>query len=178
MEYLVLIALALAAIWWWTSRLRVAPSPVAMVVQRIHFPDGGVRLSDVDGSLGRLRNPEEIAIPYDSAVLVIEYPLTTPASIAISAAMPVGFTRAELVRAACEEYANVYEAEEATANTKTIPREERTTLKNRNRTDGVYGIYGHDLDDLVLSAMRWKRESNGTVRVEMHVASSGPSAEP
>ncbi len=166
-----LIILALAATWWLTTRMRVTPSPVSMVAQRIHFPDGGVRLHDVEGSLGRLRNPEEIVIPFEHAILVISFPLTTPASIAISAAFAVGFTRAELVRAACEEYANVYEAEEATATQKTVPLGERTTLKNRNRTDGVYGIFGHDLERLVLTAMRWNRESDGTIKIELHVES-------
>lgn len=171
MSTAVLILLALAATWWLITRMRVTPAPVAMVAQRIHFPDGGVRLHDVEASLVKLRNPEEIVIPFDNAILVISFPLTTPASIAISASFAVGFTRAELVRAACEEYANVYEAEEATATTKTVPPEERTTLKNRNRTDGVYGIYGHDLDRLVLTAMRWNRETDGSIKIELHVES-------
>ena len=171
MSSAVLIIIALAATWWLITRLRVTPVAVAMVAQRIHFPDGGVRLHDVDGSLTRVRNPEEIVIPFEHAILVISFPLTTPASIAISAAFAVGFTRAELVRAACEEYANVYEAEEATATTKTVPLEDRGTLKNRNRTDGVYGIYGHDLDRLTLTAMRWIRETDGTIKIELHVES-------
>lgn len=169
MSFVVLFLLALAITWWLTSRMRVTKAPVAMVAQRIHFGDGGVRLTDPEGSVARLRNPEEIVIPYDTAIIVIDYPLTTPASVAINAAFAVGFTRAELVRAACEEYANIYEAEEATAVTKTIPREERTTVKTRNRTDGAYGIHGHDLDDLVLTAMRWRRELDGSIKVELHV---------
>lgn len=171
MSTAVLIILAVVATWWLLTRMRVTPAPVAMVAQRIHFPDGGVRLHDVEASLAKLRNPEEIVIPFEHAILVISFPLTTPASIAISAAFAVGFTRAELVRAACEEYANVYEAEEATATQKTVPLEDRTTLKNRNRTDGVYGIYGHDLDRLVLTAMRWNRETDGTIKIELHVQS-------
>lgn len=171
MSTALLFVLALAVTWWLMSRMRVTPPAISMVAQRIHFPDGGVRLHDVESSLARLRNPEEIVIPFEHAILVINYPLTTPASIAISAAFAVGFTRAELVRAACEEYANVYEAEEATATQKTVPPEDRGTLKNRNRTDGVYGIYGHDLDTLVLTAMRWNRESDGTVKIELHVES-------
>jgi hypothetical protein len=176
MSLVVLILLALGVTWWLTSRMRVTPAPVAMVAQRIHFAEGGVRISDPEGAVARLRNPEEIVIPYDTAILVIDFPLTTPTSVAITSGFAVGFTRAELVRAVCEEYANIYEAEEATATTKTIPREERTTIKTRNRTDGAYGIYGHDLEDLVLLAMRWQRESNGGIRIELHVEARGPSA--
>jgi len=174
MSLVVLFLLALAVTWWLTSRMRVTPAAVAMVAQRIHFADGGVRLTDPEGSIARLRNPEEIVIPYDTAILVIDYPLTTPASVAITSGFAVGFTRAELVRAACEEYSNIYEAEEATATTKTIPREERTHVKTRNRTDGAYGIYGHDLEDLVLTAMRWRREPNGSIRIELHVEAREP----
>lgn len=171
MSQLVLVLLVLAAAWWWLSRVRVSRAPTAMMATRIHFPDGGIRITEVDRSLATLRNPEEIVIPFENAILVIDYPLSTPASIAISASLPQGFTRAELVRAVCEEYANIYEAEEATAHTKTIPPEERTVLKNRNRTDGVYGIYGHDLGDLTLTALRWKRDVGGNVTIELHVES-------
>jgi hypothetical protein len=171
----VLFLLALAVTWWLTSRMRVTTAPVAMVAQRIHFP-GGVRLSDPEAGVARLRNPEEIVIPYDQAMLVVDFPLTTPATVQLAAGFAVGFTRAELVRAVCEEYANLYEAEEATAHTKPVPREERTAVKARNRTDGVYGIYGHDLDELVLTAMRWARDPAGTVRIELHVEVRDPPA--
>ena len=42
---------------------------------------------------------------------------------------------------------------------------------DRNRTDGVYGIWGHDLDDLVLTAIRWTRGANGDVTIELNVQS-------
>ncbi|HEY4175373.1 MAG TPA: hypothetical protein VGM90_01005 [Kofleriaceae bacterium] len=165
------VAAVLAFAWWWTQRNRVTPQPISMVAQRVHFPNGGVRLSDVTTSLVNLRNPEEIVIPFNEAVLVIDYPLSHPAAIELSAALAVGFTRQELVRAVCEEYANVYEVEDTTASTKAIPREDRTTLKNRNRTDGAYGIYGHDLEDLTLTSLRWDRGDDGTIRIELFVES-------
>lgn len=39
-----------------------------------------------------------------------------------------------------------------------IPVEHRGTLLNRNTTDGVFGIYGHDLEDLVIENMHYSRE--------------------
>ncbi|HVK82661.1 MAG TPA: hypothetical protein VM513_01070 [Kofleriaceae bacterium] len=171
MSTLVLTLLGLVAVWWWLARMRVSRKPVGMVATRIHFPDGGIALHDPAKAVSNLRNPEEIVIPFDHAILVIEYPLSNPATIGIQASLSQGFTRAELVRTVCEEYANVYEAEEATADTKTIPKEERTILRNRNRTDGVYGIWGHDLEDLVLTAIRWTRAPDGSVRIELHVQS-------
>ena len=172
--YLTLIAVvvAVAVVWWWLAKQRVtaAPPPVAMMVQRIAFP-GGIHLHDPGPALARLDQPDEIVIPFAHAILVIDYPLSNPATMSIDAPLPIGFTRAALIKAICDEYAHVYDAEEGTAATKTIPVEERGTLRNRNRTDGAYGIWGHDLEDLVLTAARWSRQPNGTVQIELHVES-------
>ena len=172
--YLALMAVAIgvAAVWWWLTKVWVtkAPAPVAMMAQRIAFP-GGIHLHDPGDALARLDQPDEIVIPFEHATLVIDYPLSNPAQMAIEAPLPIGFTRAALVRAICDEYAHVYDAEEGTAAIKTIPVEERGAMRNRNRTDGAYGIWGHDLEDLVLTAARWSRHADGTVQIELHVES-------
>lgn len=170
MEYLV-IALAIAAAWWLIAKMRVTRPMMAMMTTRIAFPDGGVRIADCTGSLEKLSNPEEIVIPFEHANLVITFPLSTPATISIDATFPIGFTRSELVKIVCEEYANVYEAEEATAHTKTVPPGERTNGAHRNRTDGVYGIWGYDLDRLIMRAARWTRNADGTVTIDLHIDS-------
>jgi hypothetical protein len=172
--YLTFIAvvIAVAACWWWVSRVRVTAAwpPVAMMAQRIAFP-GGIHLHDPGGALATLDRPDEIVIPFEHAVLVIDFPLSMPTSMAITAPISLGFTRAALVEAICDEYAHVYDAEEGTAATKPIPLEERGAMRSRNRTDGAYGIWGHDLEDLVLTAARWTREPDGTVRIELHIES-------
>jgi len=169
---LIAVVIVVAALWWWLSRVRVSsvPAPVAMLPQRIAFP-GGVPLHDPDGAIARLEKPDELVIPFEHAVLVIDYPLSTPTTVSIAAPLALGFTRAALIKTICDEYAHVYDAEEGTAATKPIPIEERGTLRNRNRTDGAYGIWGHDLQDLVLTSARWTREADGTVRIELHVES-------
>ena len=53
----------------------------------------------------------------------------------------------------------------------TLPLEERTNGKHRNRTDGVYGIWGHDLENLTLRAARWTRGSDGTITIDLHIDS-------
>jgi hypothetical protein len=174
MSILVIVAVVIAFAWWWLSRARVSPAPVALMQTRIVFP-GGVRLADPDGAIARLRMPDEIVIPFPQATLAIDYPLTTPTTVQIAAGIPQGFTRAELIRDICEEYANVYEAEDGTATTKPIPREERAEGAGRNRTDGVYGIWGYDLEDLVLTAVRWTRHPDGTVAIELHVETPAAS---
>ena len=169
---LIVVAIGVAVVWWWLARTPVTatPAPVPMIPQRIAFP-GGIRLRDPERALSQLDKPDEIVIPFDHAVLVIDYPLTTPASIAIEAPLPIGFTRGALVKAICDEYGHIYDAEEGTATTKTIPVQERGKLRNRNRTDGAYGIWGHDLQDLVVTAARWTRHADGTVRIEVQVES-------
>jgi hypothetical protein len=165
---LILVVAILLLTLWWINHIRVSPTPIAMMATRIAFP-GGLRLADPDRAVAQLARPEEIAVPFDHAVLHIEYPLTTPATVKIVASIEHGFTRAELVRTICEEYASIYEMEEGTAATKTVPLDERGEVKTRNRTDGVYGIYGHDLADLMLTAARWTRKSDGTVEIELFV---------
>ena len=172
---LLVVVLIVAGTWWWLSRVRVTSRPpVAMMVQRIAFP-GGIRVADADRAIARLDRPDEIVIPFEHAVLVIDYPLSTAATIPISAPLQIGFTRGALVKLICEEYGHVYDAEEGTAATKTIPLDERGDRRSRNRTDGAYGIWGHDLGDLVLTAARWTRQPTGTVRIELHVEARAPS---
>jgi hypothetical protein len=164
----VAVAIALGLAWWWSTRLKVSPEPIALMVTRVGFPKG-MRVHDVDKALAMIEKPDEIVIPFEHATLVIDFPLTLPATIAITAAIPQGFTRGELVRAICDEYQHVYDAEEGTAHTKPVPREERGERGERNRTDGAYGIWGHDLEELVLNSARWVRQSNDNVRIELHV---------
>ncbi|MBX3158658.1 MAG: hypothetical protein KF773_22005 [Deltaproteobacteria bacterium] len=172
MEILILGAIVLAVAWWWIGRAPVSPPRVPMMASRIAFPSG-LKLADPAAAVARLVDPDEIVIPFERATLVIEYPLTAPARVEIVSPVEHGFTRAELVRAICEEYATIYEAEEATAaSTPTVPPAERSGRGDRNRTDGLYGIWGHDLEDLVLTASHWARRSDGTVTVSVHVEST------
>lgn len=171
MSLIVLLALAIGVAWWWLSRVDVSPPPVAVMPTRIAFP-GGLRLDNPDLTL--LAKADELVIPFEHAVLVIDWPLTNPARIAISAPMVSGFTRRELVKLIAEEYGNVYAAEEGTSTTKPTTLSERVPGEKRNRTDGVYGIWGHDLGDLRLTAVRWTRLPQGTVEIELHVEAAPP----
>jgi len=162
------IVIAVAIAWWLTTRVRVTPKRVPLMTNRIAFP-GGLRLHEPELALARLDEPEEIVIPFDKATLVIAYPLSTPASVEIHAPIASGFTRKELVRSICEEYAHVYDAE---AGTSAIAPEISEHNK-RNRTDGAYGIWGYDLQDLVLTAVRWTRRPDGKVTIDLHVESWG-----
>lgn len=152
----------------WVSKVKVTAKRVPMMTNRIAFP-GGLRLHEPELALARLDEPEEIVIPFEKATLVIAYPLSTPASVEITAPIHQGFTRKELVKTICEEYANVYDAEEGTS----AITPELSEQRKRNRTDGAYGIWGYDLQDLVLTAIRWTRRPDGTVTIDLHVESWG-----
>lgn len=168
--FVVLSLIAVALAWRWLAGVRVSPQVAPVMATRVAFP-GGLRLVDIDQALALIDRPDEVVIPFDHAILVIDYPLTTPATIEVHAARSIGFTRGELVRTICDEYQNVYEAEEGTAAVKTIPPDERGAQRQRNRTDGAYGIWGHDLDDLVVTSARWTRSPNGMVTIELAVES-------
>ena len=163
----VAVLVALGVGWLLSRRVPVAHTPVALMVTRIGFPPN-LRVHDADKALALVELRDEIVIPFAKATLAIDFPLTHPAHVAIESGLPQGFTRGELVRIVCEEYAAVYAAEEGTANIE--PNiEERGARRERNRTDGAYGIWGHDLDDLVLTSARWVKQSNGQVRIDLHV---------
>jgi hypothetical protein len=162
------IVVVVAVVLIFVSKMKVTAKRVPMMTNRIAFP-GGLRLHEAELALARLDEPEEIVIPFDKATLVIAYPLSTPASVQIAAPIPQGFTRAELVRTICEEYANVYDAEAGTSAIEPELSEQR----KRNRTDGAYGIWGYDLQDLVLTALRWTRLPDGNIKIDLHVESWG-----
>lgn len=167
MTVVILLLLAAAAVWWWTSHVPVTVPLVPELSSRLAFPTG-LRIADPDHAVSQLERADEIVIPHQYATLVIEFPLSSPVTLAITAPIPYGFTRAQLVRTICDEYENLYDIEEATAHTKPLPPEERARL-GRNRTDGLYGIWGHDLPELVMTAVHWTRSPDSRVTIKPHV---------
>jgi len=164
---LIALLVALGFTWWLSRRINASHAPVALMVTRIELP-ADLRISDPQAALARLQLRDEIVIPFPKATLVIEFPLTHPAHVAIAADLPQGFTRGEIVQTICDEYAHVYAAEEGTS-TSDVSVEDRAHGPERLRSDGAYGIWGHPLEHLVLRSVRWVKQSNGEVRVEPYV---------
>lgn len=68
----------------------------------------------------------------------------------------VGFTRRALVEAIVKTYVRIYAEEEKTIrDTPVIPLDQRRVIANRNATDGKYGIWGHDIGDLVIEGIEY-----------------------
>jgi len=84
-----------------------------------------------------------------------EYPLKT--AITRVLAHDGGFTRRDFAEAVASEYQKIYAEEEASM---TDSPEPQGILLNRSRTNGVHGIWGHDLGDLVLESAQ--KHDNGT----------------
>jgi len=119
--------------------------------------------------LANLEAANDIVIPYQHIELIIDYPLSFPAHISLSAEK--GFSRLRLFKEITAAYNRIYAEEESSATTKTIPVDKRKTIANRNRTDGRYGIWGHDVSDLVLSSADVYREAGGKIIVTLVVES-------
>jgi hypothetical protein len=120
--------------------------------QMADFKDGIVpwaSIKDAQQDVSRLVDADTVIIQANTATLNIDYPVKTPVSFKITSEN--GFTKAEILEKVSQTYQEMYATEEATSTIKTTPMAQRKGLINRNETDGKYGIWGHDIDDLDLS---------------------------
>jgi len=94
--------------------------------------------------------PSEIILPPNETYeLVIDYPLHRPFKTEIKTGTK-GLTREEVVDIIVRSYKLVYKEEKATSK---IPAGLIPGMYNRNTTDGKYGIWGHELGDLMLHTL-------------------------
>ena len=134
-------------------------------------PSPYVNLADPEKDLKQMRNAEEVVFSGTNLIVVLDYPLRKEVTFPISASSPSGFTRAELVRKVADLYKRVYDEETQTSKIAVIPLEKRKGLINRNETNGKYGIWGHDLGDLVLHTIEISRAADGTVLASLGIDS-------
>lgn len=93
---------------------------------------------------------EVILLPNQEYELKISYPLTYPFITKLKSNVK-GLTRRDVVNFVVKCYKQIYKKEDERTNVKVgkIPG-----MYNRNRTDGKYGIWGHDLSDLILCSLQ------------------------
>jgi hypothetical protein len=111
-------------------------------------PSPYINLFDPTSCIANLRNPEEVVIHAPSIRIVADYPFSREFEFEVTPGDGrTEFTRAALARAVADLYQRIYDEEDETAGgpTPNIPG-----LLNRGRSEGTYGIWGHDLGDLVL----------------------------
>lgn len=116
-----------------------------------------------------LDKKDEVVIKENSIKIIIDYPLTKQYEFTLTSKM--GFTRKQLLSEISAHYFKLYEEEEKTATIKTIPIDKRTTMYNRNQTNGKYGVWGHDIADLVLSEIQVFKSSNGEIILMLGIES-------
>ena len=136
------------------------------------FKDGIIpwaSIEKIQQDLPNLIDKDEIVIKQTSIEVIIDYPLSNQYEFSLTSQS--GFTRSQLLTEISKHYYKIYEEEEKTATIKTIPIEKRTTMYNRNQTNGKYGIWGHDIADLVLADISLFKRSNGKFIVILNIES-------
>lgn len=120
--------------------------------------------------LDYLIDGDKVIIDADEIKLIIDYPLKHPTSIILKT-NDKGFTKKQLITEISEEYIKIYNLEEKTCQTKTVPMDKRKMNLNRNQTHGKYGIWGHDLVDLNLSTIEIYKDKTGEISILLGVDS-------
>ncbi len=137
------------------------------------FDDGivpWISINEPGKYIDSLIQPDEIVLPFSKVTLIIDYPLTHKASFDISA-IGNGFSRKQLIQLISEKYHEIYKEEETSSKAKTVPVDKRDTLLNRNRTNGKYGIWGHDLSDLDLDSIEVYKNADGKIYLTLDIES-------
>jgi len=126
-------------------------------------------LEKPDEAIPNLKDAKEIIITSSKVTVIIDYPLK--AEYQFELISDSGFSRATLLKEISKAYYKIYEDEEATASIKTIPIEKRTTMHNRNETNGKHGIWGHDIADLALSEIMVYTTNDGKLILTLMIES-------
>lgn len=135
------------------------------------YPSGIIPYASIekaDADIPKLVNKNHVVI-YDTAInVIIDYPVNNPYKFHLTSS--TGFTTAMLLKAISEHYYLLYAEEEKTATIKTLPMKDRK-MYNRNETNGKYGIWGHDIGDLLLDQSNVYRNDKGVVTLTLEIES-------
>lgn len=101
-----------------------------------------------------LTGADAIVIRDTEIQLKVDYPLNRAHYFPLKSI--AGFTRRAIVEAVVQTYVKIYSEEKDTIrHMAVIPASQRRGLMNRNTTDGKYGIWGHDIGDLVIEGINY-----------------------
>jgi hypothetical protein len=137
----------------WHGTRRAAP-PKLSTKARIDFGES-ISLESPDKDLGKV-DDKKIVLDKPITVLV-EYPVS--GSWEFPLAPPKGgWTQASLARSIADLYHHIYEEE---ARTSKVAAGHVPGLMNRDETNGTFGVWGHDLGDLVLEGIDFDEDADG-----------------
>jgi hypothetical protein len=129
-----------------------------------------ISIADPGKETDSLIDANEVVTQFTKATLIIDYPLTNKATLELTTDGK-GLTRKQLILLISKKYHEVYDEEEATATIKTAPPKDRGQLLNRNKTNGKYGIYGHDITDLDLDWVEVTQGADGKIYLTLEIES-------
>ena len=135
------------------------------------YPDGKIPFASIEkvNTEAMLLVDGDKAVIHDTAInIIIDYPLTNPYTFHLHS--DTGFTRAMLLKAISKHYYLLYAEEEKTATIKTLPVKKRK-IENPNQTNGKYGVWGHDIRDLMLDQANVYRNDKGVVTLTLEIDS-------
>lgn len=90
----------------------------------------------------------DVVIPNEVLNVKFDYPLSN--KVVFKYEKNKGFSLRELVDNICKSYSQIYKEEKRTSKER---GGRMHGMLNRNKTDGKYGIWGHDLGDLALEGL-------------------------
>ena len=108
-------------------------------------------------------DPKEVVLPPNKEyILVISYPVSTNYKAKLKTGKK-GMTRLQLASQICKHYRKMYAEEDSSAGGDPghIPG-----MLNRAQSEGKYGIWGHDIGDLVLCDADVDAKGNITLGVD------------
>jgi hypothetical protein len=136
------------------------------------FEDGFIQwavLENPEMDLANLVKKDEIVLNESEIKIIIDYPLTNQYEFILKS--DKGFTRGQLLTEISNHYSLLYQEEEVSSTIKTIPVDKRAKMYNRNETNGKYGIWGHDMADLVLSGISVYKAKNKEIILILNIES-------
>lgn len=133
-------------------------------------PCPDVRVIDLPDALARMIEPGRMVAETPGAVLILDYPLGVLAERMLTPRNGHTFTAGEIVAAIGETYRAVYAAETASQSAPTPPFGERGQLLNRPPSNGTFGIWGHDIEDLYIEGVHLYR-AEGRLWIEPQIGS-------
>lgn len=114
-----------------------------------------------DKSFFNLNNSADIVIPNKKVKIVFDYPFSQEFIFEFTSDTEEGFTREYLIDCICLQYKKMYDEENASVEVSSIEeRMKKGGLLNREQTDGKYGIWGHDIEDLYLEGIKYDENNN------------------
>ena len=132
--------------------------------------DSIVHIANETEELDRLINGDDIIIKNKKATIIVRYPIKDFVTFNISSKNEKGFTLKDVVENVSNIYKKIYK-EELETTTEVEPKSNKgVNVLNRSRTNGKYGIWGHDIEDLVLESVLVYTK-NDLVSIELGIES-------